>query len=91
MSKTTATIGVFFISAMLHEVVSSVAFKCIRPWFFFGMLAQVPLVQLSRRFRGHRRGNMIVWLSLFMGQPLLEILYFRDWFSRYSSFFCVDG
>lgn len=51
--------------------------------------SQIPLIHLSRRFRGRRRGNMIVWLSLFMGQPLLEILYFREWFATHDSFFCV--
>jgi len=89
VTKVVATFGVFLFSAVLHEIISSVAFRVVRPWFFFGMLVQIPLIHLSRRFRGRRRGNMIVWLSLFMGQPLLEILYFREWFATHDSFFCV--
>jgi hypothetical protein len=30
-----------------------------------------------------------VWWSLFSGQPLLELLYFREFFSNHASFFCV--
>ena len=37
------------------------------------MLLQAPLVVAGRYFRGTRRGNFIMWLSLFLGQPLLEV------------------
>ena len=50
---------------------------------------QIPLIMASRHFRGHRRGNVLVWMSLFCGQPLLEILYFRLWFQQHDTFFCV--
>ncbi len=74
----------------MHELLFSVAFKTVRPWFFIGMLVQIPFIIISRFFRGTRRGNIIVWLSLFAGQPMLEMLYFREWFDTHSSFFCVD-
>lgn len=119
VSKNIATFTTFLISAVLHELLFSVAFKTFRPWFFVGMLIQIPLIIVSRNFRGKRRGNFIVWLSLFAGQPLLEVrcvdavdtaivwlclvncqsvalcgppqvLYFREWFTGHSSFFCVD-
>jgi hypothetical protein len=89
VSKTSATISVFLVSALFHELITSVAFRAVRPWFFFGMLAQIPLIALSRMFRGKRRGNLIVWCSLFLGQPMLELLYIREWFQHHSSFFCV--
>lgn len=108
ISKSAATFGVFFVSALLHEVLFSVAFRTVRPWFFIGMLIQVPagdtpaacceqrslrsggrvlltrvrrclrarqvpLIVLSRHFRGTRRGNVLMWTSLFCGQPLLEV------------------
>jgi hypothetical protein len=41
VSKTIATFTTFLISAILHELLFSVAFKTLRPWFFVGMLVQV--------------------------------------------------
>jgi len=72
-SKGVATFATFFMSAILHEVLFSVAFKTVKPWFFIGMLAQIPMIMVTRFFRGKRRGNFLVWLSLFMSQPLLEV------------------
>ena len=47
--------------------------------------------------RSKRWGNITMWISLLIGQPLLEIMYFRDWFvkigggSDYTkSFFCTS-
>ncbi|KAA0146861.1 hypothetical protein FNF28_07623 [Cafeteria roenbergensis] len=69
----------------------SMGFKTARPWFALGMLAQMPLIALSKRFKGSRRGNFVVWFSLFLGQPLIEILYFREWMAtKKGQFFCVD-
>ena len=63
-------ISVFFASAVLHELVFSVAFKAASPWFFGGMLMQMPLIQAegTLKLRHTRRGNLLVWLSLFVGQ-----------------------
>ena len=52
------------------------------PFFFMGMLAQLPLILLGPRLRGRRRGNLVVWLSLVLGQPMLELLYVRAWIAR---------
>ena len=91
VSKRAATFITFLLSAVLHELLFSVAFKTARPWFFLGMMAQVPLILVGRSFRGTRRGNYLVWLSLFSGQPLLEVLYFREWYVTHESFFCVES
>ena len=68
-------------SAILHELLFSVAFKTFKAWFFLGMLGQLPMIVISRYFRGKRRGNFLVWLSLFASQPLLEV---RRWRGRVS-------
>jgi len=73
VNKHTAIFATFFFSAVIHELLFSVAFKTLRPWFFFGMLAQIPLIAFSRGCRNKRRGNYLVWWSLFSGQPLLEV------------------
>ena len=84
-------LAVFLFSAVFHELLFSVAFKTFRPWFFLGMLGQVPLIAGSKAFEGTRRGNYIVWLALFLGQPFLELLYFREWFQTNQSFFCAPS
>ncbi|CAE7352634.1 DGAT1B [Symbiodinium sp. KB8] len=73
----------------VHECV---AFKTLRVWFFGGMLLQIPLIAVSQGLRGTRRGNFVVWLSLFLGQPLLEMLYIREFLAGSDgNFFCVPG
>lgn len=89
VNKSAAVLATFFFSAVFHELIFSVAFKTFRPWFFIGMLAQIPLISLGRSWKNKRRGNYLVWWSLFSGQPLLELLYFREFFSSHASFFCV--
>ena len=80
----------FFISAIFHELIFSAAFKVCRPFFFLGMILQLPLMWLGRFFVSKRRGNMLVWTSLFVGQVCLEILYVREFLETHDSFFCVD-
>lgn len=33
-----------------------------------GMLLQIPLIAMGKSFSGTRRGNLLVWWSLFSGQ-----------------------
>jgi diacylglycerol O-acyltransferase-1 len=83
-----AVLFTFLLSAILHEVIFSVAFKTIRPYFFLGMVLQVPLVLMTHSLKGTRRGNLVVWISLFCGHPLLEILYLREYLKNHHMF-CV--
>lgn len=48
MSKTAATLVVFVLSAVMHEVLVSIPFHMARPWSFLGMLLQIPLVALTK-------------------------------------------
>jgi len=89
----------FLFSAFMHELIFWVTLKVVRPWFFLGMFGQIPLIFLSKflvdklpKNNARRWGNIFVWCSLFLGQPLLEILYVREWFwiNRGSDFFCLD-
>jgi len=43
MGKAFASIVVFLLSAVMHEVLVSVPFHVIRPWSFLGMMLQMPL------------------------------------------------
>ncbi|XP_047485771.1 diacylglycerol O-acyltransferase 1-like isoform X1 [Penaeus chinensis] len=80
--KSTASIVVFVLSAVLHEYLVSIPLHMYKIGVFLGMMVQVPLVYISTwvesRF-GQRWGNMIVWASLILGQPLGIMVYYHDY------------
>eukprot|EP00761_Pharyngomonas_kirbyi_P004356 gb/GECH01004360.1/.p1 GENE.gb/GECH01004360.1/~~gb/GECH01004360.1/.p1 ORF type:complete len:198 (+),score=20.66 gb/GECH01004360.1/:1-594(+) len=90
LSKPAAVWTTFIISAVMHEMVMSLVFRTIRPWFFLGMASQIPFLFLSRYFQHTKRvGNVLMWGALFTGQPLLLLLYFREWFTTEDNIFCM--
>jgi diacylglycerol O-acyltransferase-1 len=84
MPKVAATFVVFFLSAVMHEVLVSVPFHIIRPWSFIGMMMQIPLVAftkyLYRKFPGGSFGNVLFWMTFcVIGQPMAILLYTVDY------------
>ncbi|KAG5345174.1 DGAT1 acyltransferase, partial [Acromyrmex charruanus] len=80
--KTTASLTVFFISAFFHEYLVSVPLRTFKIWAFMGMMGQLPLSVLSKmaeRYCGARWGNIVVWASLIIGQPLCIMMYYHDY------------
>jgi len=80
-SKTTAMLVVFFTSAFFHEYLVSVPLRVFKIWAFLGMMVQAPLFPLTRFVQkriGPRMGNIMVWLSLILGQPLAVMMYYHD-------------
>eukprot|EP00096_Caligus_rogercresseyi_P015299 TRINITY_DN7753_c0_g1_i1.p1 TRINITY_DN7753_c0_g1~~TRINITY_DN7753_c0_g1_i1.p1 ORF type:complete len:529 (+),score=97.97 TRINITY_DN7753_c0_g1_i1:143-1729(+) len=76
-----AKISVFFLSAFFHEYLISVPLGVMRPYAFIGMMAQLPLFLISSYIEtqfGPRCGNMVVWMSLILGQPLALLMYYHD-------------
>ncbi|KAL3195377.1 hypothetical protein MRX96_015847 [Rhipicephalus microplus] len=54
-----------------------------RVWAFLGMLAQVPfafVIDNIFRNRYNNLGNMAVWISLIIGQPLAILMYYHDYY-----------
>lgn len=88
MEKSTAALGTFLLSAIMHEYVCLVGFQLLRPYMFLGMLVQVPLVAVSRGMAGTRHGNMLMWLMLFSGQAVIIILYVRDYLTQNGKLMC---
>ncbi|CAB0036535.1 unnamed protein product [Trichogramma brassicae] len=81
-AKNTASITVFFISAFFHEYLVSVPLKTFKIWAFMGMMGQIPLSVLSKLVEknwGARWGNIVVWASLIIGQPLCIMMYYHDY------------
>jgi sterol O-acyltransferase len=78
LSKGTATLVTFLISACVHELVMAVIFGKIRGYLLAMQMAQLPLVMLSRtRFLRGRDvlGNLVFWLGIFVGPSFLCSLY----------------
>jgi diacylglycerol O-acyltransferase 1 len=96
VSKSAAMFIVFFVSAVLHEVLVSVPFHIIRPWSFLGMMMQMPLVVLTkylvRKNPGSSIGNVIFWLTFcVIGQPMAVLMYTADYqFAKHHALLQVD-
>jgi len=81
-SKITSMMVVFSLSALLHEYLFSVPLRMFNIGAFLGMLSQIPLVYITKVIEkelGSRFGNMTVWASLIIGQPLLVMTYYHDY------------
>lgn len=84
LSRTMGTFVVFFLSAIMHELLVSVPFHMVRPWSFLGMMMQMPLVGLTkllnRTYPGSSIGNILFWMSFcVVGQPMAILLYTIDY------------
>ncbi|VDM74761.1 unnamed protein product [Strongylus vulgaris] len=83
--KFSATVAVFFVSAFFHEYLVSVPMHMFRLWAYYGMMSQIPLSYLTDNvIKGGRPGNVVVWLSLILGQPLAILMYVHDWYVMYQ-------
>ena len=56
----------------------SIPFRNFKLLAFGGMMAQVPLIELTKGLKGTQTGNVIFWLVIMLGQPMIVLLYFRD-------------
>ena len=82
-TKGLATLVVFGFSAVLHEVIISLPFRYIAFHAFVGMIAQAPLIMITkyidRRYDNAFIGNAVFWCSFCVfGQPMGTILYYYD-------------
>ncbi|KAF9905432.1 hypothetical protein EC991_001660 [Linnemannia zychae] len=87
-SALTASVVIFTISAILHEVLIGIPTKMIYGYAFAGMFFQIPLIALTAplekwRGTGSGLGNMIFWVSFtILGQPACALLYYYHWTKR---------
>ncbi|WFD05575.1 sterol O-acyltransferase [Malassezia vespertilionis] len=78
VSKTTAAISTFLFSSVLHELVMILVSGKLRGYLFFAQMSQYPLILMARtKFIENNRtlGNLIFWIGLLIGFPLLNIAY----------------
>lgn len=78
LSKSSATLVTFLLSALVHELVMACLFKKVRGYLFTMQILQVPLVSISRSKLLKDRdllGNVIFWIGLFIGPSVLTSFY----------------
>lgn len=79
-TKDQAKMAVFMVSAFFHEYLVSVPLRMFRIWAFTGMVGQVPFAMFVSRFLHNQYGNIAVWISLIIGQPLCILMYYHDYY-----------
>ncbi|KAF4979490.1 hypothetical protein FZEAL_4349 [Fusarium zealandicum] len=92
-SPRAASFAVFFVSAVLHEILVGVPTHNIIGVAFLGMFLQLPLIALTKPLEnmklGHTGkviGNITFWVSFTMfGQPFAALMYFYAWQAKYGS------
>lgn len=80
VSKLTSVTSVFLLSAVLHEVVIGIPLGILKGYSIFGMLGYVPLALMINTLydvtnMSKTWGNVLVWLSLLIGQPAGMLMY----------------
>ncbi|EJD07524.1 MBOAT-domain-containing protein [Fomitiporia mediterranea MF3/22] len=78
LSKKSAMLITFFLSACLHELVMAIVTKKIRMYLFMLQLIQIPLIAIGRMpfiKRNQVVGNVVFWVGLYAGFPLLCVAY----------------
>ncbi|KAJ7623171.1 MBOAT, membrane-bound O-acyltransferase family-domain-containing protein [Roridomyces roridus] len=78
LSRGSAMFVTFLLSACVHELVMVVVTKKFRMYIFLMQLIQIPLIMISRLpaiKRNKLMGNVVFWLGLYAGFPLLCVAY----------------
>ncbi|KAI8992326.1 MBOAT, membrane-bound O-acyltransferase family-domain-containing protein [Pilobolus umbonatus] len=81
ISKKSAAFITFLFSSCLHELVMVMLTKKIRMFLFVFQMSQIPLISLGRQpfIRNNPvLGNILFWIGLFLGPPMLGIFYTRQ-------------
>ncbi|KAK3380206.1 MBOAT, membrane-bound O-acyltransferase family-domain-containing protein [Lasiosphaeria ovina] len=91
-SHKVASLTVFLVSAILHELLVGVPTHNLIGVAFLGMFLQLPLIQLTQPLEkmksksGKLLGNTIFWVSFtILGQPFAALMYFYAWQAKYGS------
>ncbi|KAI0358051.1 MBOAT-domain-containing protein [Trametes cingulata] len=78
LTRQSAMFVTFLLSAAAHELVMAIVTKKIRFYLFALQIAQIPLIAIGRIpaiRRNKLLGNIVFWLGLYAGFPLLCVAY----------------
>ncbi len=84
-----ASLVVFLVSAVLHELLVGIPTHNILGVAFLAMIFQAPLIWVTQPLEAARGrhttiGNCIFWLSFLLGQPFGVLLYYFAWQIRFG-------
>lgn len=79
LTRRTATILTFMVSAALHECVFAIIFRTVKLYFFVLQMMQVVVIIYGRGLKNTRAGNYIFWLGMILGIPLQAVIYCREY------------
>lgn len=82
VAKAWATVAVFTLSALFHELVLALAFRFFYPVLLSLFLSMGMLLSFVRLKRSSRAGNIFLWFSLALGDGLCMSLYCMEFFAR---------
>lgn len=80
LTRCQAGAAVFFVSAFFHEYLVSVPLKMFRVWAFTSMLIQLPWARFVSSHFSNNSANVAVWVSIILGQPLVLLMYYHDYY-----------
>ncbi|KAJ3521252.1 hypothetical protein NMY22_g12390 [Coprinellus aureogranulatus] len=78
LSRTAAMLVTFALSAAAHELVMVIVTRKIRMYLFMMQIIQIPMILIGRLpavKRNKTLGNIVFWLGLYAGFPLLCVAY----------------
>lgn len=79
LTRRSATMLTFLVSAALHECVFAIIFRTFKMYFFFLQMFQLVIIIYGRGLKGTRLGNYIFWFGMIVGIPLQAVLYCREY------------
>lgn len=79
LTRRSATMLTFFVSALLHECVFAIIFRTVKMYFFCLQMLQVVIILYGRGLKGTRLGNYTFWFGVILGPPLQAVLYCREY------------
>jgi diacylglycerol O-acyltransferase-1 len=75
----------FVISAVFHEYCLCLLIRLVRPIMTLLMLGQIPQIMIAKRYyKSKEFGNYVFWAGIVIGNPLIFILYNREYFKYYG-------
>lgn len=82
-SRLAATVAVFTVSALLHEILVGGMCGVLTCWAFLGIMSQIPAIAVMDVFKKYleksQMGNVIFWVSLcILGMPTGVMIYSRE-------------